>query len=123
MALFGLTRSISPEPLLRGDGLYLRPAAPSDYPSWSRLRAASRSFLEPWEPTWPDDDLTRAAFRRRLRRQDEDMARDEAYSFLIFDSATDELLGESRSAGSGAGYRRAGRSATGWALRTPARGE
>jgi ribosomal-protein-alanine N-acetyltransferase len=93
MALFGLTRPISPEPLLRGDGLYMRPAAPSDYLSWSRLRAASRSFLEPWEPTWPDDDLTRAAFRRRLRRQEEDMARDEAYSFLIFDHADDELLG------------------------------
>jgi ribosomal-protein-alanine N-acetyltransferase len=81
MALFGLTRPVSPEPLLRGDGVYLRPAAPSDYSSWSRLRAASRSFLEPWEPTWPDDDLTRAAFRRRLRRQDDDMARN------------DELLG------------------------------
>ena len=93
MALFGLTRPVSPEPLLRGDGVYLRPAAPSDYSSWSRLRAASRSFLEPWEPTWPDDDLTRAAFRRRLRRQDDDMARDEAYTFLIFDSANDELLG------------------------------
>jgi [ribosomal protein S5]-alanine N-acetyltransferase len=93
MALFGLSRSVTPEPLLRGDGLYLRPAAPGDFSPWSRLRAASRSFLEPWEPTWPDDDLTRAAFRRRLRRQDEDMARDEAYSFLVFDNVTDDLLG------------------------------
>jgi [ribosomal protein S5]-alanine N-acetyltransferase len=93
MALFGLTRPMSPELLLRGDGLYLRPATPSDYVAWSRLRAASRSFLEPWEPTWPEDDLTRAAFRRRLRRQEEDMARDEAYSFLIIDNAADELLG------------------------------
>ena len=81
MALFGLTRPVSPEPLLRGDGVYLRPGAPSDYSSWSRLRAASRSFLEPWEPTWPDDDLSRAAFRGRL------------YTFLIFDSNSDELLG------------------------------
>jgi ribosomal-protein-alanine N-acetyltransferase len=93
MALFGLTRSANPELLLRGDGIYLRPAAPGDYSMWSRLRAASRAFLEPWEPTWPEDDLTRAAFRRRLRRQDEDMARDEAYSFLIFESGVDELLG------------------------------
>ena len=38
MALFGLTRPVSPEPLLRGDGVYLRPAAPSDYSSWSRLQ-------------------------------------------------------------------------------------
>jgi len=93
MALFGLTRSVSPEPLLRGEGLYLRPATPADFSSWSRLRAASRAFLEPWEPTWPDDDLTRAAFRRRLRRQDEEIARDEAYAFLIFDQTSDELVG------------------------------
>ncbi len=93
MALFGLTRSIHPEPLLRGDGLYLRPAVSSDYAPWSRLRAASRTFLEPWEPTWPEDDLTHAAFRRRLRRQEEDIARDEAYAFLIFDQTSDQLLG------------------------------
>jgi ribosomal-protein-alanine N-acetyltransferase len=93
MALFGLTRTVNPEPLLRGEGLYLRPATPGDFSSWTRLRAASRAFLEPWEPTWPDDDLTQAAFRRRLRRQDEDIARDEAYAFLIFDQTSDELLG------------------------------
>ena len=93
MALFGLTRTINPEPLLRGDGLYLRPATPTDYSSWSQLRAASRAFLEPWEPTWPDDDLTQAAFRRRLKRQEEDIARDEAYALLIFDQTSDQLLG------------------------------
>lgn len=93
MALFGLTRSVNPEPLLRGDGLYLRPATPGDFSSWARLRAASRTFLEPWEPTWPEDDLTQAAFRRRLRRQDEDIARDEAYGFLIFEQTSDGLLG------------------------------
>ncbi|HKN30673.1 MAG TPA: GNAT family protein [Roseiarcus sp.] len=93
MALFGLTRTVNPEPLVRGDGLYLRPATPADYASWSRLRAASRAFLERWEPTWPEDDLTQAAFRRRLRRQEEDISRDEAYAFLIFDQTSDQLLG------------------------------
>jgi ribosomal-protein-alanine N-acetyltransferase len=93
MALFGLTRSVCPEPLLRGEGLYLRPATPADFSPWARLRSASRAFLERWEPTWPDDDLTQAAFRRRLRRQDEDIARDEAYGFLIFEPTSDQLLG------------------------------
>jgi len=93
MALFGLTRPVSPEPLLRGDGVYLRPAAPSDYSSWSRLRAASRSFLEPWEPTWPDDDLTRGAFRRRLKRYAEDLRTDQGYAFLIARYADGTLLG------------------------------
>ena len=72
-------------------------SAPGDrrriIPAWARLREQSRAFLTPWEPTWPDDDLTRAAFRRRLRRQAEEMARDESFAFLIFDSTSDELLG------------------------------
>lgn len=93
MALFRLTRPIDPEPLLRGDGLYLRPAASSDYLAWARLREQSRAFLTPWEPTWPEDDLTRSAFRRRLRRQADEMARDESFSFLIFEATSDELLG------------------------------
>ena len=93
MALFRLSRNVDPEPLLRGDGVYLRPATSADYAAWSQLREESRDFLTPWEPTWPDDDLTRAAFRRRLRRQTEEIARDESYSFLIFDAATDTLLG------------------------------
>jgi [ribosomal protein S5]-alanine N-acetyltransferase len=93
MALFGLTRAPTPDPLVRGDGLYLRPAMPTDFPAWSRLRAASRAYLEPWEPTWPEDDLTQTSFRRRLRRGEEDIARDEAYALLIFDQTSDALLG------------------------------
>ncbi len=93
MSLFRLTRAPETEPLIRGDGLYLRPAVSADFAAWAELRAQSRDFLKPWEPTWPDDDLTRAAFRRRLRRQVEDMTRDESFTFLIFDAATDALLG------------------------------
>jgi ribosomal-protein-alanine N-acetyltransferase len=93
MALFGLARSADPQPMVRGDGLYLRPAIGADYSAWARLREQSRAFLTPWEPTWLSDDLTRAAFRRRLRRQAEDIAGDESFAFLIFDSTSDELLG------------------------------
>ena len=93
MALFGLAKTADPQPLVRGDGLYLRPAVAADYAAWAQLREQSRAFLTPWEPSWPPDDLTRAAFRRRLRRQTEDMTRDESFAFLIFDSTADELLG------------------------------
>src|SRR5277367_3542748 len=93
MALFRLSKIAEPEPLLRGDGLYLRPAVSGDFAAWVRLRGESRDFLTPWEPVWPEDDLTRAAFRRRLRRQSDEMARDEAFSFLIFDAGADTLLG------------------------------
>ena len=93
MALFRLSKIAEPEPLLRGDGIYLRPAVSGDFSAWVRLRSESREFLTPWEPIWPEDDLTRAAFRRRLRRQSDEMARDEAFSFLIFDAGADMLLG------------------------------
>ena len=93
MALFRLTKPMDPEPHLRGDGVYLRPAVIADFPAWARLREQSRAFLTPWEPTWPEDDLTRAAFRRRLRRQAEEMARDESFAFLIFEATSEELLG------------------------------
>ena len=93
MALFRITRAVDPAPLLRGEGLYLRPAQSDDYPAWSNLRENSREFLTPWEPTWPADDLTRGAFRRRLRRQAEEIARDESFAFLIFEDRTNVLLG------------------------------
>jgi [ribosomal protein S5]-alanine N-acetyltransferase len=93
MALFRISRLADPAPVARGEGLYLRPAQSSDFPAWAALRERSREFLTPWEPTWPADDLTRAAFRRRLRRQADEIARDEAYSFLIFQEHNDLLLG------------------------------
>lgn len=93
MALFRITRAIDPAPLLRGGGLYLRPAQGEDYPAWAALRERSRDFLTPWEPTWPADDLTRGAFRRRLRRQSDEIGRDEAFPFLIFEEASNTLLG------------------------------
>ena len=54
------------------------------YEAWADLRAQSRAFLTPWEPTWPGDDLTYASFRRRVRRNHQEIANDEAYPFLVF---------------------------------------
>ena len=48
----------------------------------------SRAYLTPWEPIWPSDDLTRAGFRRRLRRYAEDIAADRSYPFIIFREST-----------------------------------
>jgi ribosomal-protein-alanine N-acetyltransferase len=71
-------------PAVTGKGVYLRAPAAADFNEWAALREKSRGFLTPWEPIWPADDLTRAAFRRRLRRYAEDQRNDLAYSFLIF---------------------------------------
>ena len=93
MALFRLGPSLETANFVRGEGIYLRPATMADHPAWSELRAESRTFLAPWEPTWAADDLSRAAFRRRLRRHAEEMDRDETYPFLIFRTGDDRLVG------------------------------
>lgn len=80
-------------PLLRGGAVYLRAPQLGDWADWARLRAASREFLSPWEPTWTDDELTRNAFRRRLRRYTRDARDGYGYAFFIFRRADDELLG------------------------------
>jgi [ribosomal protein S5]-alanine N-acetyltransferase len=57
------------------------------------VREASRAFLTPWEPTWPVDDLTRSAFRRRLRRYADDQRSDQSYAFFLFRKRDDVLVG------------------------------
>ena len=37
-----------------------------DYEDWAKLRRASRSYIEPWEPLWPVDALSRGDWSRRL---------------------------------------------------------
>jgi ribosomal-protein-alanine N-acetyltransferase len=63
-----------------------------DYEPWASLRMASREFLVPWEPSWPPDDLTRTAFRNRIKRYLRDISEDAAYPFFVF-GRLDELLG------------------------------
>jgi ribosomal-protein-alanine N-acetyltransferase len=86
---------IAPESGLRveGEGVWLRPPRASDFAEWRELRAQSRAFLQPWEPTWPADDLSRAAFRRRLLAYARDREIGLAYPFFVFRNSDDALAG------------------------------
>jgi ribosomal-protein-alanine N-acetyltransferase len=86
---------ISTDGGLRVDGerVFLRPPRPVDYGAWSDLRRRSRNFLQPWEPTWPADDLSRAAYRRRLTAYQRDMDLGAGYAFLVFCRDDRELVG------------------------------
>jgi ribosomal-protein-alanine N-acetyltransferase len=78
---------------ITGEGVFLRSPQISDYEDWARLRAESRAFLSPWEPTWPEDDLTRAAYKRRLRRYQQDMQDELALPFFVFRAEDGMLVG------------------------------
>lgn len=93
MALFRLISDPDPAVLIAGDGLVLRPPRMEDFEQWSGLRGESRAFLEPWEPLWAPDDLTRGAFRRRLARYADDMRLDQSYPLFIFAKDTMVLMG------------------------------
>lgn len=89
-------RSVSPPdigPTIHGEAVYLRAPRLSDFAEWARLRAVSREFLVPWEPVWPADDLSKPAFRRRVRSYNRDIRNDTAYPFYIFGASNDMLLG------------------------------
>ena len=87
-----LTEAMRGRPL-RAGRVYLRPPSRRDVKKWLTIRAASRTFLEPWEPSWPKDALTRKAFFRRLRAYAIHTNADTAYIFLIFRTADRALLG------------------------------
>jgi ribosomal-protein-alanine N-acetyltransferase len=93
MAFFRTVSFSEPLPIVEGDGVFLRAPQMSDYSEWTTLREASRAFLTPWEPTWPSDDLSRSAFRRRLRRYAEDQRADTSYAFFLFRKSDEALVG------------------------------
>jgi [ribosomal protein S5]-alanine N-acetyltransferase len=93
MALFRTLSSPEPLPPIAGQGVVLRMPQITDYQAWADLRETSRKFLTPWEPTWPADDLTRPAFRQRIRRYVEDVRTDQAYPFFAFRQEDNALVG------------------------------
>ncbi len=80
-------------PIVRGRRVVLRTPQMYDYAAWARVRQLSREHLTPWEPTWARDELTRPAFRRRIRHYQREMRDDLGYAFFIFAERDDALLG------------------------------
>lgn len=76
-----------------GDKVYMRLPRLTDHGEWSTLRTRSRGFLEPWEPRWPDDDLTRSAFQYRIRRYEADHGSGLATPLFIFLKGSNRLVG------------------------------
>lgn len=93
MELFDRSLANPPPLHLSGSKVWLRPPQIDDWAEWATLRSESRDFLEPWEPTWPADCLTKSAWQRRLRRQYEDWRRDAGYAILVFRNSDMAMVG------------------------------
>jgi [ribosomal protein S5]-alanine N-acetyltransferase len=89
-------RSQSPldgEAEIHGARVVLRHPAMGDYGPWAELRALSRQHLTVWEPAWARDELSRSAFRRRLRQYQRELRDDQGYAFFLFRQGDAVLLG------------------------------
>ena len=78
---------------LEGEKVFMRVPMERDWRDYVEIRAASRKFLEPWEPTWPSDALSRDAFYRRMNRYTRDWRNDTGYSMFLFDQESTALVG------------------------------
>jgi ribosomal-protein-alanine N-acetyltransferase len=79
--------------IVEGKRLYLRRPRAGDFAQWAALREQSRTFLTPWEPSWPSDALTRESYRRRLRRTQREWREETGYGFQLIRKADGALLG------------------------------
>ena len=93
MAFLRSPFAADPPPSLRDGHALIRVPEMGDYEQWAALRAQSRDFLTPWEPVWPANDLTRTAFRSRVRQYWRDIDEDAAYPYFIFDAEGELLVG------------------------------
>lgn len=90
--LFG--RFLPPlSPSLQGEQIYLRSPEINDYDAWATLRAISREHLQPWEPTWAEDSLTRDGFRRRLAWFERLRRQEHGEAYFIYLRRNDGLIG------------------------------
>lgn len=73
--------------------LTLRPPQNADFRAWAELRAASAAFLQPWEPVWAEDHLTRRAFQNRVAWAERSVATGTAVPLFLVRRADAALLG------------------------------
>lgn len=81
------------DPEIRGTSVLLRPPVMRDYAAWAQLRAQSRAYLAVWEPQWAKDELSRSAFRRRLRQYQWEAREDQGFAYFVVHKADGALLG------------------------------
>lgn len=75
------------------DRLTLRPPLQADFPAWAALRAESRAYLEPWEPEWAEDHLSRKAFGNRVYWARRSIAQGTAVPLFLYRRADQALVG------------------------------
>ena len=88
-----LARFLNQEIDVSDGSLYLRAPMSADFDQWQKLRSESKPFLKPWEPLWPEDDLSNIGFRRRLKSYSLQKQNGTARTYFLFSRTENKLLG------------------------------
>jgi ribosomal-protein-alanine N-acetyltransferase len=88
MLLAGLRR-----PRIETDRMILRLPQHGDYRPWVALREGSAAFLQPWEPEWAPDHLSRKSFTNRVYWSQRSHAQGAALALFLTRKADGVLLG------------------------------
>lgn len=80
-------------PQIETERMVLRLPQHGDYRDWTALRAASAEFLQPWEPSWAPDHLSRKAFTNRVYWAGRSQGQGTALAFFMTRKADRALLG------------------------------
>jgi ribosomal-protein-alanine N-acetyltransferase len=78
---------------IASERMRLRPPVHADYRAWTALRRESADFLQPWEPSWAADHLSRRAFLNRVYWAQRSVSGGTALPLFLFEAASDTLLG------------------------------
>ena len=73
--------------------MVLRPPSHADFRPWSDLRRQSAEFLQPWEPSWSADHLTRKGFVNRIYWANRSISQGTAVPLFLISRSDNAVLG------------------------------
>jgi len=78
---------------LETERLTLRAPIHGDFRQWVALRESSAEFLQPWEPTWAADHLSRKSFTNRVYWAQRSITNGTAVPLFVVRREDDAILG------------------------------
>ncbi len=82
-----------PKLAIETERMTLRLPLHEDYRHWAGLREASAAFLQPWEPAWSSDHLTRKSFSARVYWAQRASSEESALPLFLIRREDQRLLG------------------------------
>lgn len=84
MRLLKFTQAHQGPQWLETQRLVLRQPRADDFEAWAQLRGESADFLQPFEPSWTPNELSRSSWRFRMRRMEAEVASGRALPWFLF---------------------------------------